>query len=459
MNISTKIVAIFFAFIFSVSSLFSAGKNNKWLLNDFPEFDGGVKSSALYDAGSGREPDWMDEDESNNNYMQAVYNVSHKRVRDYCDKLAKNGFEKIYENQVGYNLFYGFAKGEQQLYITFNIKLGEVRIMDNSCSDRIDEFGYCEAGDKTTAVFQYNFPYYDPDINNDDDIYARNGMCYVIRLSDNKLVVIDGGATNQASEENVKKFVAFLHEITGTQAGDKIDIAMWYGTHPHSDHILFFSKVLVRYPNEFNIERLAYNYQSYSNCEYNHRADWFRQQTNQMFPEAKYMKVRTGQKWNLADVSFNVICTHEETVDAKTGVLPATDANDCSSVLRIKINKTTFLFTGDTDTIMQDAMLKRYTESYLHSDVMQAPHHLINTVRKLYPAVAPEYLLAPQSKYRSENYLKAYTVAVETVKPENIFYASQGTYCLVPNADGSILISHTAPDYTPFDGSDFSYDF
>ena len=460
MALSKSLASIILAITFLFNALFCAEKwENKWQLNDFPAFSGGVKSSALYDAGSGREPNWKDSDANNKNYMQSAYYVTRGDVRSYLRKLERKGFKKTYERNVEYNSFYGFVKEDKQLYITYNEQLGEARIMDNSCSDRIDEFGYFTAGSGTAAVYQYNFPYYDPDIFNDDEIYSRNGMCYVIKLSDNKLVIIDGGSMSQSAEQNITNFVNFLHEITGTKQGEKINIAMWYGTHAHSDHILVFSKALLRYPDEFNIERLAYNYQSYSNCGYNHRADWFRQQTNEMFPDAKYMKVRTGQKWTLADAEFDVIITHEEVADARTGMLHVDDANECSSVLRVTLNGSTFFFAGDADIVLQDKILERYSEEYLRTDVMQAPHHMLNTDKELYSAVSPTYILAPQSKLRSENYLEAYTVATETVKLENIFFASEGTYCMTPNGDGTMEITMREADYVPYDFSDFQYDF
>lgn len=457
MSFITKLMAL----VFSLLAFLTPAKNsNKWLLTDFPKYDGGVLSSSLYDAGSGREVDWKDSSDANNNYAQFVSKTGINELKAYTEKLEKNGFIKIYQNQVGYNYFYAFIKDDKQLYITFNAKLGEARIMDNSCSDRIDAFGYSFNGGQATTVYQYNFPYYDPDVCNDDTIYSRNGMCYIIRLSDGKLVVIDGGSTNQSAEENVRNLVAFMHEITGTQQGEKINVALWYGTHPHSDHILVFSKALHMFPDDFNIERFAYNYQSYSNCEYNHRADWYRQQTNEMFPEAKYLKIRTGMQWDIADAHFQVLCTHEEAVSAKTGVSEFEDANDCSSIVKITINGTSFMFTGDTDLLLQNTLLARYDSKTLHSDFMQGPHHMINTDEKLYKAVSPTYVLAPQSKLRTENYFGSYDAAKKAgVKKENFLFASEGTYGVTPLGSGKVDISLREADFVTYDGSDFEYNF
>lgn len=460
MTLITKMLSAILSLWFIISATFTpAKKPGNWQFTDIPEYKGGKVASVLYDAGSGREPDWKDASADNNNYVQFVSKTTLKELTAYTGTLEAEGFTKIFENKIEDNYFYAFIKGDRQLYISFNSKLREARIMDNSCSDRIDEFGYTEKGDLQTSVYQYNFPYYDAHVNTDDSIYSRNGMCYIIRLSDGRLVVIDGGSTNQSAEENIRNLVAFMHELTGTEAGEKINIALWYGTHPHSDHILVMSKALNMFPDEFNIERLAYNYQSYANCEYDHRADWYRQQTNMMFPDAKYMKIRSGMEWDLADAHFQVLCTHEESVSAVTGISEFEDANDCSSVVKITINGVSFLFTGDADLLLQNTLLSRYSDCTLHTDVLQGPHHMLNNVALIYFIGRPTYVFASQSKIRTTKDLLTYkSVKLAGIKDKNILYASEGTYGITPT-DGKVEISFRPADYVPFDHSDFSYNF
>lgn len=453
-----KIISMLFALWFTLCTLVSPGKNNPWLLTDFPAYDGGIKSATLYDAGSGREVDWLDESAENNHYVQGIYNTTTKELQAYLNKLEGEGFIRNYENHIEWNHFYSYTKGAQKLYISFSEKLGEVRVMDDAGSCEVADFGYTATGATEPAVFQFGFPYYDQDICTDDTIYSRNGMCYILRLSDNKLVIIDGGSIKQSSDKNVELFMNFLHEITGTKEDEKIQVAMWYGTHPHSDHITVFSKALELHKSEFALERLAYNYQSYSNVEYDHRADWLREQTNKLFPDARYMKIRSGEEWTLADTKFQVLCTNEEVMDIRTGLLPATDANDCSSVLKVTMNGSTFLFVGDLDLLLQKVLLQRYTKT-IRVDVLQGAHHMLNFDYLLYPAVHAKYILASQSKQRIMYHSPTYQLVRLTTKAENILFASDGTYGLHPQGNGKLNITFSELQCVPYDGSVFDYDF
>ena len=58
----------------------------------------------------------------------------------------------------------------------------------------------------------------------------------VIRLSDNSLILMDGGAKYQATKEGTGELMSFLREITGTSEGEKIRISSIIITHAHSDH-------------------------------------------------------------------------------------------------------------------------------------------------------------------------------------------------------------------------------
>lgn len=460
MDFITRFVSLFMAVIFSMSAITAAGRSNKWQLDDFPEYKGGIKSDSLYDAGSGREPDWKDFSEENNNYAQFVSKTGISEFEKYLKKLENSGFIKIFENHIKYNQFYCYANGDKQLYISYNSRNGEARFMDNSCSDRIDQFGYKSVGDKQSSFWQFNLNYYDDRVVTDKERNANNGMLYAIRLSDNSLVVIDGGAIAQSSNANAAALNDFLHDITDTPAGEKVRIAMWYGTHGHSDHITLFSKLLLLYSSQYTIERLAYNYQSYSNVEYDHRVDWFREQTNRLYPDAKYLKVRSGMSWDISDAHFQVLCTHEDVADIKTAKIEAVDANDCTSVVKITLGGVKFLITGDTDELLMNTLLNKYESNSLKSDVIQGAHHMLNADVKLYETVKAKYLFAPQSSYRviDKNYRSYQTALNNGVSKDNVFFASLGSYGLVP-VNGKVTVQFKDPVCTPYDFSGIDYDF
>ena len=311
-------------------------------------------------------------------------------------------------------------------------------------------------------MYQFGFPYYDKKEHKNNDLYANNGMLYVIRLPDNKVVIIDGGQLKQATEANVNAFADFLHRITGTASGEKINVAMWYGTHAHSDHIVFMSRLIQEHRNELNIERFAYNYASYATLPYTHYADWFRQQVELNFPGAKYVKIRSGCEFTLSNVQFEVLMTHEDLISAETGAFPETADKDplniCSSVLKVTSKGKTFLFPGDMDQLLADTFMKHYTADTVGADVLQGAHHMYNNLPTVYAAAAPSVVMAPQSKSYCTGSMKSYKTLLQYTGADNFYFASEGTYGFTPTADG-IAVSFEPLVCTAYDGKDFSYDF
>lgn len=444
-----KLVSVITAII-TLAGLFSHG--GVWLLEDIPEYGSGAYSSALYDTGSGRENDWKGRND-NNSFMQGIKYTDKKNFDAYCEKLESEGYTKTFENSIEDNYYRGYSNGTKQIYTYYNDSLREARVTDDSCSDALDAFGYEYDPGAASEIYQYNFHFYDKNIKSDEELYARNGMMFIIKLADNKLVIIDGGAIKQSADENIEKFSSFIHEITGKGYDEKIDIAMWYGTHPHSDHISFFYKYLNLRAQEVNLERAMFNYQAYNNVEYDHRADYFRDLINEKFPEAKYIKCRSGYRFNLANLGFEVLYTHEDYVNVKDGSFKATDANDASSVLKITNAGKTFLFLGDSDMIVQKEMLKRFSSKTLHCDVMQGAHHMLNYLPLLYAEVRPCYVFASQSEERTTKTLASYYTLLKFTPRSHFLFADKGIYSVIPE-NGKLTVNCRPFDSVPFDGSD-----
>ena len=65
------------------------------------------------------------------------------------------------------------------------------------------------------------------------------GTCYVYMLEDGRFVVIDGGSGTSPVANIYNAMTALYKQAYGkthTQRGEKLHIAAWYLTHPHSDH-------------------------------------------------------------------------------------------------------------------------------------------------------------------------------------------------------------------------------
>ncbi len=120
-------------------------------------------------------------------------------------------------------------------------------MIDDCCNTvSLSDFGYGAPADGPAAqpgVYQFSYPYTDAD-HPDESVYGNSGMMYIVLLSDGKVVIIDGGEYKHSTNRNTAELYRFLRELTGRDDSSPIEIAMWYCTHCHSDHMYLFNKLL-----------------------------------------------------------------------------------------------------------------------------------------------------------------------------------------------------------------------
>ena len=134
----------------------------------------------------------------------------------------------------------------------------EIRVVEDSAYVSCKDFGYETKGAEQTILYQYGL-YYDPD-NNVTDKTVNCGMLYIIKLSDNSLFMMDAGHIRQWNEEAMQGLWKFLHTITNTPDDGIIRIAGWYFTHAHDDHTDGCTKLLNRYHENIQLERVLFNF-------------------------------------------------------------------------------------------------------------------------------------------------------------------------------------------------------
>ena len=486
-----------------------------WLLQSVPAYRAGVYCETPYNTGTGLENEVLSAPQTTSN-MQLVRNTTLQDAADYGQRLESSGYRKTFSNQIGDIHFFAYQKDAQGIYYYFNAQSGETRVIDDCCNNvALDAFGYDKTTPEepvtepsgatepfvtepidpqetlvngenepttsvsmptvqpteepplqsttapyvapqgfkpTPGVYQFCLPYYD-DAHPDETRFAKNGMLYVIVLSDGKLVVIDGGSPYQCADRNIEAFMRFIREISGTSTGKKVRIALWYGTHCHADHIDFFYKLIHKYRREIKLERMMFNYQSHSVIAYSKRVDKFRNMLKKYYPKAKYVKCRSGYAFSFLDTRFEVLYTHEDCVSAESGALAAKNANDCCSVLKVTLGGKIFLFLGDSNTIVQDVLLRNYDKSVLRAQVLQASHHMINNLTKLYPVIAPTYVMCPQSKRRTLQTFPSYYTFLKLAPAQRMYFADQGIYGFLPQANGTISVVYQWFYCVGYDGS------
>ena len=229
-------------------------------------------------------------------------------------------------------------------------------------------------------------------------------------------------------------------DITGTPRGETVKVAAWYITHAHGDHFQGFRQFTYEYSQYLDLERIAFGFPSVNSpttaLSTGSGANGYSQIASLV--NAYYsdddpivFRLHTGQEFNLADVSFEVLYTHEDGVDAKTGVSYITNYNDASSVVRITMDGETFLILGDASIkSAQRNLLANWSGEYLKSDGIQISHHVMDNITNLYNTVKAAVVFVPQSRYNVELYsnrVAILEVAISHARSDMIFYQNEYT--------------------------------
>ncbi|MDO4380389.1 MAG: hypothetical protein Q4D20_05905 [Clostridia bacterium] len=448
-----RFIAAVMAFIQAIMIYFgSTGVNTqKWKLEKIPAYEGGVVCETVYDTGSGLLVD-KDGPTASDGKMQLVSATNLEEYLEYLEVLRVNGFEEVYSNELEGVVCNAFRKDGKLVYSYFSKALGEVRVIEDNCTKNFEDFGYTYSEGSAVTVYQFDYPYCETADLQEKGPLATNGMMYILRLADNSLVVIDGGAIKQSSDKNVEECMKFMRKITGTEDGGKIRIALWYGTHNHSDHITFFYKLIGFYHDFIDLERLMFNYPSYSLIEHTERTDMFRKRIAKFYPNAKYLAPHTGMSLNVANLKIDVLYTHEDAVSPITGKTPIKNANDGSTVCRLTAAGKRFLVLGDLNVLGESKIVNMHGKKVFKTDILQAPHHLYNSDVQIYANSKAEYVLCSMSYERAKLGQLGYSSSKLFYKKSQMLYANDALYGIEMSKDGLTLsVDHT--DCGPYDNS------
>lgn len=230
------------------------------------------------------------------------------------------------------------------------------------------------------------------------------GDCSVIR-SGGQTMLIDGG-----EPENADKIINFLKENSIT----KLDYVV--ATHPHSDHIGALPEVI----DNIKVENVIIPEIAEENVPTSKIYEDFLLAVQKS--EANVIAAEPANKYSLGDANFKILA-------------PVTDdeeLNNMSVVLKMTFGNTSFLFTGDAEKKVENALLDLDTD--LSADVIKIGHHgsSTSTSDKFLKAVSPEIAVisvGEDNRYGHPNY--------ETIER----LAKYGIKTYMTKDDGDIVIT------------------
>lgn len=327
-----------------------------------------------------------------NSRVLTITEAEETDVLKYCDFLVENGFVKRQMRCLEKWIFAAYERGTDGVFVNYYKDTRELRIvMEENCV-------YFIYQDKGTAACV------SPQIT---QIHLEDfGMSYVVRLSDGRFIVIDGG---RELEPDADKLMECLTE--GVK-GRKPVIAAWIMTHPHTDHFYCFFPFMERYGEYITIEKFLLNFPEADDSVHYPKliAKKFRETGSTADPKmlllnkliheigAERYTPHTGQVYVIGDAVLEILSCMDDTIHC------CNDVNASSLVIRMELGGQVTLWA--TDASFGAARLAERYGDYLKADILQVPHHgfgmgpAADTI-KGYKLIAPRVCLLPVSDYNA----------------------------------------------------------
>ena len=214
---------------------------------------------------------------------------------------------------------------------------------------------------------------------------------YVIKTSNGKLIVIDGGIGDGTASTTYMP--AALRAIMGVGEGEYFEVEAWFLSHAHKDHITELSKMLEDYSEESNykIKNIYFDFPEFGSAEYpaayvREHLTRFEENVNRygtvIGAEVKegstYFDELNGSVINSESVakglSFDIDGVRVDVLQTWDHADGTSNLNDTSIVLRVTIGEQTVLFLNDLGTIGGRRLLATYGDQ-IKSDIVQMAHH------------------------------------------------------------------------------------
>mgnify|MGYP002517220633 CR=1 FL=1 len=386
-------------------------------------------------------------------FMLLSGGVSESMFREFLGALLKSGRKETFHRERNGNIFAEFSGGEKKLvYTYYTAEKHEARVILDAVSLPLREYDDNEddvRGD--TALMQFSLRYG----KMIRFVSCDCGMLYVLRLRDNSVIIVDGGEIEQATEDACDEIMCRLRDLTNTKDGEKIRVAAWFCTHNHDDHMDVFLKLLKREKDVLVVERVFYNFASRTLFDYdNPCTDKMKRRIKEFAPNAKYLKLHTGQTVRFPDATFEVLSTHEDILPHSTRSAPENvyrGMNETTTIVQITFDDCSVIFLGDAEESNGEALISLYGKNSLFCTYLQCAHHLINDDRNIYGNVKAKKLLIPQCRYiavtterENTNYLTS------LFGEENMYYAGDCTHVFT--------VRNGEPSITYFEQKGYFYD-
>ena len=319
-----------------------------------------------------------------------VSGANEQAVSYYIYQLEEAGFTRLMYNHLPSGIFYAYTDGTVKLSISFLIARAEMRIfyepmpaipnfsaMGEKKYDAVTLTQFCTNTSRAVVTS------------------TASGMGYVLRLTDGRLIVIDGGFATSYGDDypDLKKLLWDLSD------GQKPHVALWMISHPHEDH---FGALMKFTEEDADIDAYMATAvpadTSYAGCanDMAKRVPHF---------DEKNVPAHAGDLYDFGDVKLEFYTTCEELSLYDTA--PLRDSNNQSFIFAFHIGDQKVLFTGDAYHGAEEYALQ-IAAGNIRADICQIGHHGRTSHKDdlFYSCVAPKVALWPGCYAQIDNDLE-----------------------------------------------------
>lgn len=396
-------------------------------LNDLPNYEGGV-FSAYYAAGANCDEIIVKETDLDQ------YNA-------YLKKLDASGFTCYTTHEIAGNHFATYTNDKYTVTAGFYAYESAARLLIEPLAPAVG----LKEDNVYTPITTSQITMLGLEYKKGDGSYASNGLSVLIRLTDGRFVVVDGGFNTAAT---AKVLVDALKEQSAAYAKkvSDITIAAWIVTHAHGDHYgallgqtaafrgMKIERILVNFLSETERQKSISAYSG--NWSTTEGQDYRNIPSVAKALGAEVHQIHVGQVYYLADMEMEILYTIESFAPNTCNAL-----NTSSTVTRMKFgDKTTYMSTGDATGYGMEICADMYGD-YIQSDIVQVCHHGYTTwgddagMIEAYKTINAPTVLWPQGTSAYPNYKgKSYNAVLFEVPNYKEVYVSgvQGDQIIVP---------------------------
>ena len=396
--------------------------------------------------GAGLEDDITAAQTADMSYIGIADGTDETGFLSYVCALEAAGFACGWRRDASAGLYRELTKDGTVVYLYYVPAERRTRIIVDNASHPLADFaaGCPAAAPGGELLMQYGL-YYDEMIRG----YTCDcGMLYTVKLANGEFIVIDGGEKEQATDAACRDVMARLRE----QAGRKdVTVALWLCTHPHNDHMDLFMKLMRVFKGTLRVDRVAFNFPAHACLPLAPYISWMKERLRRYAPQAKYLKLHTGQRFSLCGTVLDVLLTQEDALHAADGRYSGT--NETSAVVKIGAPGFSLTVLADIPEENGELLLARYREGELDGTFLQAAHHGINRIEEVYRHIKAEYVLIPEKtemlkKHMAENY-----AVICRYHPQNAVVPADAT-CVFRREGGALRTQRFPAPTGPYDGSE-----